>query len=234
MSDIKSLLEYQKIDLQILRIKSEVEKSEERKSALAAQKAVVALMDERKKSESAAANLLDFYNRSAAYTGENVKKIEELEKRLENAEAAAPEFERLADAVRSLYNTFSKMESGLGGYSAKIADAVKRFYALAEKRKQGIAAYKERRAKYDRLEEARRPEIEALRGQLAAAEKGVDRELFAKYEMLRADKKMPAAVPLIDKSCGGCSMEMSLAVIDRIKTKGCVECDNCRRIIYKA
>jgi predicted nucleic acid-binding Zn-ribbon protein len=126
------------------------------------------------------------------------------------------------------------MESGLGNYPAQIEKAVKQFYALAEQRKRGVAAYKERRAQYDALEEKRRPETEDLRAKLAAAEKAADGELLAKYKALRADKKMPAAVPLIGKSCGGCSVEMSLAVLDRIKSDGWVECDNCRRIIYKA
>jgi len=233
MPDVKPLLEYQIIDSQIAKIKSEVDESEEKKVALAAHKAVIDLVAEMKKCETAAAELLVFYNRSAEYSGDNIKKIEELEKRLETAEISDPEFDRLARASRSLYDTFSKMEGSLSGYPSKIEETVKRFSVLRKKYQDVLGAYKEKRAKYDELEASRRPETEALAVKLSAAAALVDAGLLNKYKALRADKLNRCAVPLNNKQCGGCGMEMSLSVIENIKSKGWVECDNCRRIIYK-
>jgi predicted nucleic acid-binding Zn-ribbon protein len=216
-----------------LHIQNDVEKSEEKRAALSAQKTVEDLIADMKKSESTAAGLLQFYNRSADYYAENINKIEDLEKRLENADVTDPEFERLSAAVKSLFDTFSKMEGNLSGYAAKIDNTVNRFGVINKKRQDGMTAFKEQRTKYEQLRNARRPETEVLSAALAEAEKKVDGGLLAKYKALRADKKVPPAVPLNEKLCGGCGMDMSLSVLETLKSRGWVECDNCRRIIYK-
>ena len=63
-------------------------------------------------------------------------------------------------------------------------------------------------------------------------EKEIDAKLLAKYKQHRQDKRFPVFTPLSDKSCSFCRLELSAVEVDKIKTNGYLECDNCHRIIY--
>ena len=57
--------------------------------------------------------------------------------------------------------------------------------------------------------------------------------IMEKYLKKRADKIFPIVVPLENNVCGGCFTELSMSDISKVKNGGYIECDNCRKIIYK-
>ncbi|MBR4406849.1 MAG: hypothetical protein IKT27_00860 [Clostridia bacterium] len=45
---------------------------------------------------------------------------------------------------------------------------------------------------------------------------------------------VPVYVPELNSSCGGCMMELPSAQIEKFARDGVLECENCRRIIFKS
>ena len=95
-----------------------------------------------------------------------------------------------------------------------------------------MADYTESRKSFEALKQEKQPVIDGLRGKMATLEEKLDKDLLQKYSNLRRDKTLPPLVSLLDKSCAGCRMEMSMATISVLKQKGTVECEFCHRIIY--
>lgn len=120
----------------------------------------------------------------------------------------------LAEQVNSTLNDFKK---------------VKEVHSVARKR------YAESKNLFDAEEKKHKPQLDKLKAEMKEIEKNLDKKFLTKYKSKRQDKIFPVLVPLRnDKNCGGCMMELSYADTAKIKKDGYIECENCRRIIYKA
>ena len=58
--------------------------------------------------------------------------------------------------------------------------------------------------------------------------------LMEKYLKKRADKLFPIFVPLNGKVCGACNMELATSEISKINNGEIIECEFCRKLLYKA
>jgi len=76
------------------------------------------------------------------------------------------------------------------------------------------------------------PQVDDLKKQMAKLEKEIEPAKLAKYKALKQDGIFPVIVPLVDRRCGGCRMELSTAALDKLKNKGVHECEQCRRLIF--
>ena len=92
--------------------------------------------------------------------------------------------------------------------------------------------YKESKLACEKLEESIKPKVEEIKKQKLEMEKSIDPVLLGKYKHLRQDKIFPVFVPLNNNSCGGCSMELPAALMNKLKAEGYLECEQCRRYIY--
>ena len=63
-------------------------------------------------------------------------------------------------------------------------------------------------------------------------ESSVDADILTKYKQRRKEVDFPVIVPVIDKTCGGCHMELPSAFLANLKSKGVLECEHCHRYIY--
>ncbi len=88
--------------------------------------------------------------------------------------------------------------------------------------------------KIDEETKALQPEKERLEKELKALEKDVDSTLLAEYKKKRNDNIFPVIVPLEGGAfCGRCRMEQPKVAISRIKEKGVITCEHCKRFIYQ-
>ena len=108
----------------------------------------------------------------------------------------------IAKLSKSITETLKQFEQ----YKNDVIDAKK-------KHAQGMAAY-------NKLVESHAEEIENLKKELAKLEKKVDAKMLAKYKKMREDKKFPIFVPLLNSSCGGCSMGLAVSQVNKLEEKG--------------
>lgn len=231
MADINSILQYQELDMQIVKTEAEVEKSEQRRAAFLAQNAVIQTKGNAAAIEKQAEELVKFFEKTLSFYNENAKKIEELQKKFDT-ELSAEEYDNYKGMLRKLTDSFTKLEQTLSGYDKSIKDVMAKFADVRAAAKKSMADFAENRKRYEALKQEKQPQIDELRKKMSALEKKIDKDLFVKYANLRRDKTLPPVVVLMDKSCGGCRMEMSMATISTLKQKGNIECEFCHRIIY--
>ena len=229
--DMNAMLKYQELDMQVLKAESEIKGSAEQKAAVASQNALMQTKEQAAAVEKQAEELVKFFEKTLAFYNENVKKIDELQKKFgQNPEGE--EYESYKVMLKKLTDSFSKLEQNLSGYDKNVKDALAKFAAAKAAAKKAMADFNESRKLYDALRQEKQPQIDGLKTKMAELQKQIDKDLLAKYAVLRRDKTLPPVVVLMDKSCGGCRMEMSMATVSELKQKGSIECDNCHRIIY--
>ena len=234
MADINpiiALLNYQELDMQIVKAETEIEKSEQRKSAVAAQSAVKQTKETAAAVEKQAEELIRFFEKTLAFYNENVKKIDDLQKKFKTG-LSDEEYDSYKGMLKRLTDSFTKLEQTLSGYEKSIKDVLTRFAEVKAAAKKTMTEYGESRKAYEALKAEKQPQIDGLKKKMASIEKTVDKDLLNKYNVLRRDKTLPPVVKLVEKSCGGCRMELSMATISSLKQKGSIECEFCHRVVY--
>ena len=228
---IEKILEYQKKDFDIIKLERQLENNEDKKIY---QSMIGVVKDAQNKSTSldkeANALIQEYKNLEKTYN-ENLKSCgvvlnTKLDKISEN------DLTNVSTVANDLINNMSILEKKLM-YLAERVNAILSEFENTKKRynvaKQKYSAHK---TAYEKKQSEIMPEIEKKRQEIKKLESGIDPVYLAKYKQRRADKMYPVLVPLIDKTCGGCRMELPSASLQKLKENGFLECEHCRRIIY--
>ena len=230
---IKALLEYQKEDAKLKKIENELSSSEERKKASSAKKYLDATMPESvNKLDLRAQELSGAYEKTLSEQAKLSEQHDELIKAIASAEdenACAyllKKADELISKIKALSDTAKKI-------SAEIQDILKEFAQIKKTTKSAQEQYATNGAKYNELKASKKGEMDAIKGTLEKLEKGIDKALMDKYKQKRADKIFPVLFEVNDRVCGACSMELSMAALSDLKNGKIIECDNCRRLLYK-
>lgn len=138
----------------------------------------------------------------------------------------------VADKINQVTNKINVLERKINTFNDKVNNILKSF----ENTKKSIVIskqkYKESKEKYDKKVAELTPEIEKITKELKKLEAGIDKNLMARYKQTKQDNIFPVFVPAISSTCGGCRMEISHALMQKLKDKGYIECEQCHRIIY--
>ena len=131
----------------------------------------------------------------------------------------------LLDRLRALKGEMQKL-------NADIAATVEEYERF---KKQGAAMqkqYKEYKAKRDELVNNRKDEVNRLKAQLKSIAEKIPAETLAKYQQKRKENIFPIVVPLNGNMCV-CGMDFPIALQERLAGGNVVECEHCRRFVYK-
>lgn len=228
--DFNKIIEYQKKDGDLFRIERELDKSESKKIYQEMIGIVKRAQERSDALENKAGEIIKDYENIKKTYEENVSQFEKfISKNLE--EVSEKDLDTITNATNSIINNLNILEKKLFS-TAEILNTVLNDFNQTKKT-YGTARlkYAEHKKEYEEELKDKTPQIEEIKKELNQLEKNIDAKLLSKYKQLRADRIYPAFVRLIDKSCGGCRMERSAAEIDKIKTLGYLECENCHRII---
>lgn len=230
--NLEKILAYQEQDLALRNLELKIEKSKDYAIAEKAKEKFLNLGNIAKQTEKAAGVLYDNYKKLENYVNNVSSKLDELEKLLEK-DLSDKILEKIDDQIKKLHSNLNALEKELNKMPKNIDETIRR---NEEARKEGANirhVFNEAKQRFDALRDELTPKIKEYRAKLAELAKSIDKELFAKYQSLRKDKVMPAFVKAVDgESCGGCMMHLSAAAIAKLKEKGMIECESCRRIIY--
>ena len=131
----------------------------------------------------------------------------------------------LLDRLRALKGEMQKL-------NADIAATVEEYERF---KKQGAAMqkqYREYKAKRDELVNNRKDEVNRLKAQLKSIAEKIPAETLAKYQQKRKENIFPIVVPLNGNMCV-CGMDFPIALQERLAGGNVVECEHCRRFVYK-
>jgi len=228
---LKEMIEYQKKDNELVMIERELENSSIKKIVANMQDVVREAQRKLLACEKSAEMLMGDYNKQKAEYDRAVEGLDEVS-RVKVEEKDAEALKKISADATGVNSSFLFLEKNLSNLSKQISDLLDAFESTKQ---QGMDAKRKLTAgseAYSEMIKAKEPQIEALKLQLAELESKLNAELLRHYKKLRDDKIFPVFVPLLDRSCGGCSMELPSSKIDIIKRDNKLECENCRRIIY--
>ena len=232
MSKINAMLDYQKNDIELRKILKVINDSEDSKRQERAKEAFDIAKKTVNESEDTAKTINSFFDKSVNFGKEVQPQIEALASQLEKAtdQKTADEIIQKLLAIRAKIVDVDKKagkdkiagESCLAGY--------------AEAQSRGMRArevHADAKAKVDAKKKENSVQIDVLTNQITKLEKQVDKVFLDRYKILASDKKFPPLVPISEKSCGGCGMQMSISCIATVEKEEYGKCDNCQRMVYK-
>ena len=227
----EKILEYQKLDGEILALNRKLEKDETKISL----NKVVGMVKEAQSKlidlENRAKLLIEDYNKSKTSYEESFSKIEKLSK-LDINSLDEEKANNYLDESNNALNNLSILERSLSMQAENINAIIKNFEICRNSIVSLKQKYKELKQKVDENQSKMEPEIKAIQSKMLALEKQIDSNILNKYKHLRQDRIFPVFVPLNNNACGGCSMELPAALMNKLKENGYLECEQCRRYIY--
>jgi len=229
---MNKLLEYQRLDVQKLKIEKELQNSEE-KNVMA--KMITYVKDASNKSskfENDAKGYIEEYNKLKSDYEKNQKQVEKLTK-LSSDSISMEQVDESLVALNSISSEMFMIERKLNILITKVKDLLKEFENAKQTALKARAKHKECKEKYDKKASMLQPKIDELTETLSKMEKDLNKEDFAKYKQLKNDNIFPVFVPINEKVCSACRMEVPSAKLDKLKNEKYIVCEQCRRLIYK-
>jgi predicted nucleic acid-binding Zn-ribbon protein len=227
----EKILEYQKLDSKIMHLKREAEKDPAKQRM---DEALSLIRDSQNQllslDQSARESLVDYEK----CKNEFEKSFAELEK-LSKEDLTPLSTEQLnvkLDSLNNLSTQLASLERALSTQAERVNAVNRNFDRLKKNIFVNKQIYTDSKEKCQEVCKKFQPQIDELKKQMLEMEKDIDPKIMSKYKHLRQDHIFPVFVPLNGTSCGGCSMEIPSALMNKLKENGFLECEVCRRYIY--
>lgn len=226
-----SMLEYQKIDSELVKIERELNNSTEKEKASALNAKIKTAGDNMAKFQSEADELNLNAEKLAANVGKYESEVKEIADSISDVQDEQ-EIEYYEKVLTGLSEDVNKLLRELQRVSARI-DQVKdnsdnltrQAVQLNEQYKVALQSYQGLKLK---LQNEGRPVMEKLK----AVEKNIDPKFILMYKRCRAARKLPAFVEYAGDGSCYCGMNLPNDCIGKLKEDGdFVECPNCGRIV---
>lgn len=229
---LEQLLKYQEVDAGLRKIEVELSSSEERKKAVSAKKYLEGVEDAVAKLEQRAGELSASYEAAMAELEKMKAQGNEFKKALEElsdeggANYLIKKTDEMIVKVKELYEQINAVSAEMQTVMSEYAKVKKNTKAAQEQ-------YAEFGKKYNELKLSKQEERQKIEKELSEIKKGIDPALMEKYLKKRSEKIFPVLYEINGNICGACNMELPTAVISKLNNGEVIECDLCRRLLYK-
>ncbi|MDD4003282.1 MAG: C4-type zinc ribbon domain-containing protein, partial [Clostridia bacterium] len=142
------------------------------------------------------------------------------------------EISYLAKKINQKLDTLRSIEREADSLSREMEEVSKSFALFRAKYNAARTEYSKNKEMFDQIKQEKQEPVNQINQKLSELAKTIKPELLSRYNKKRADKIFPVLVPVRENMCGGCSMQISLQQMDRLKNAKIIECENCQRIIY--
>ena len=228
---MEKLLEYQKLDVELIKLEKEINKNEDRRK-------ITSMVNIIKDSQAHIINL-DKEAKNLYDEVEKLKRVEEkgisfVEKLSKNDTSKLDEktLKEMQNKLSQTSKQLRELENRLIVMDNKIKSVLQDFEATKKKINAAKQKHVESKANFEDFYKTNEPKLLQLRKDLQKLENGIEPSKMQKYRTLKQDGTFPVLVPLVDKRCGGCRMELPSNELEKIKKSKKLECPSCRRIIY--
>ena len=227
-----AMLEYQKIDAGLRKIEIELSGSEERKKAISAKKYLDVMPENVNKLDLRAGELASAYENAIKEQTKLKEQHAELLGAIESIEddSAGAYLLKKADELIAKIKSLSESVKKI---SSDIQDVIKEYANIKKTTKSAQEQYSVYGTKYNELKASKKDEMKKIEEELLKLEKQIPADLLERYKKKRADKIFPVFYEVKTNVCGACNMELSMSALSELKNGKVIECDNCRRLLYK-
>ena len=228
---MKTILEIQKLDRQILMLNREVDKCP---ASIDFRNYKKILQDGKtlfEQLENQAKEIIKNYEKALNKFSKTKGESEILRKRnvenidLENASS-------LVGSVNSVIGDLTEENRRVEDLVRKAEETVRKSAELSNKLTEAKKRSTVIKAKIEEKKQEVAPKIAEVENKIKALEAQVeDKQQYEKYKEMKAKGIFPVFVYLEDEFCGGCKVELSLNFIEKLKTNKMLSCEHCGRII---
>ncbi len=230
---IDAMLKYQETDGKLRAVEQEIAATEERKKYMTARKFLEKAPEKLEALDARAVEFKRIFERleqKYAEIADTIKDYENLDEMVDEQGGEISFYKKnaaaIADNLKSLRAEINKLVQQIEKTAAEYAAAKKQTIAMQKQ-------YKEYKEKYAAVKESRAAEIAAIEAELAKIGKDIPAETLDKYKAKRKEKIFPVIVEVNGNRCPQCGMELSIAEISKLTDGRYIECDSCRRILFK-
>ncbi|MGN1201482.1 MAG: zinc ribbon domain-containing protein [Candidatus Caccovivens sp.] len=231
--NIESLLKYQKLDEELFKVEQKLKNSPARKKAgeltaiaKKAQTRSTELENEAEKLINEISDIKEKYNLNKS------KADEMLSTNLDNM--SFEDIEKYGILKNKIMSNLGILEKMLQKNAENINHILSEFNKTKKAYDEARNQYAVCKQKIDEETKLLEPEKEKIEKQLLVLEKDVAPDIMAEYKKRRNDNIFPVIVPLEGNNfCGRCRMELPKVAISRIKEKGVITCEHCKRLVYQ-
>ncbi len=229
MESIDRLREVQRLAGKISLYNSEIDKHDNKlKMAEAAMEELVA---EASPIESRLAQGTSIARKLELDVAEVDEKVIKTRKQLDQATQAS-EFTGLKEQLARFEQEKAAIEENLMLVLEKIEELRSQSKDLAERSDQARSQFEELRADVEKNTVEYRDEVQSLEGPLQLARDGTDAELLEVFDRLFPSIGATVVVSLEDHTCGGCHLNVSSQVVEKVHAGAVVvNCPSCSRIL---
>lgn len=229
--DLKSLLDYQKKDAELIKLEKQLSNNENKKIF---SQMITVVKDAQNKSsalEKQAGDLLKEYQELKNTYENNIKSANIIvNKKLETASDS--DLDTIEEIAANIINNLTIMEKKLLQQAESVNRVLTAFNETRKRYNLARDKYNKHKELYDKESGDLQLQINEKTKEVKKLESSVDADILTKYKQRRKEVDFPVIVPVIDKTCGGCHMELPSAFLANLKSKGVLECEHCHRYIY--
>ncbi len=229
--DIAKILEYQKLDTELFKIEKASRENPNRKQANEMHKRANDAQARSVQLEAKAKDLVERINTiQEQFEVQNKMLNQVLSKDIDKMEAK--DVENLLTLKDKLLQNTSFLDKNLTKLAESVKMVIDEYQKASKVYTEARNKFNECKTAYDKAMAEVEPKKQDIENKLSAKAGEISKETLEKYKKLRQDNIFPVYVPLRNNSCGGCNMELPVAVISRLQENGALQCEHCHRIIY--
>lgn len=232
MSQLQAILKYQETDKKLYALERELQTSNERKEYVKQRKFLEGAAEKLDAFEQKAKQLAAMSTElSKAYLAfeENLKEYENLDELLSSG-ADVSFYKKNALAMQE---QVKKIRADLTKLTAEINATDAEYKKLKSQVVSAQKLYKDAQAKYGEVKASKDDERKSIEAELSSLAKDIEKETMEKYLNKRKEKIFPVVGQIQDNRCPFCGMAPPIAAINSLGAGKTIECENCRRVIYK-
>ena len=234
MSKFDVLLEYQDIDVKITAIQAKLMKSKIRAELLKKRKYLVDSQDVLKRLEAEAGEIRINVD-TVVHKHENaIIRLTEIENIVndEKEQLRIREVEHIVHEQQDLSSALGKLEKELAAIVNRLDKIESDIRIMAGKYPTIKKEYATLKAEYDKELAIVKGESKPFEEKLQELEKDINKVSISRYKSAKRKHKHPI-VPVTNKMCKGCNMDLPYVVLKKIKESDVLlECENCGRLLY--
>ena len=228
---MNKILEYQRLDLELNKLKKSNVNSVERNNMNKLKSYIVEAHDKGMSLENDANSLLEDYKNLKKQYEANAKKIQSLiNKEMESIEL--DDVDGILSTINSLSSELFLLERNINIIITKIKQSLKDFETTKNNMIKARTKYNEFKTQYEKSLKSLEPKMKEIEDKMSALESEIDAEVLAKYKSMKGDKIFPVYVSYDNGHCSGCRVEIPTAKANKLKNEGKIICEQCHRIIY--
>lgn len=228
---MNKILEYQKLDLELNKIKKSNINSVEKNNMNKLKGYIVDAHNKGMTLEQDANSLLEDYKNLKKQYDANSNKIQSLIA-TDLASVELDNVDNLLSTINSLSSELFLLERNINIIITKIKQSLKDFEVTKNNMIKARSKYNEFKTSYEKSLKNLEPKIKEIEDKMKALESEIDSATLAKYKTMKNDKIFPVYVSFDNGHCSGCRVEIPTAKANKLKTEGTIICEQCHRIIY--